>query len=206
MEAFHLKMTASKLLPRATACALCILGLLKIFGVKSDNPHSGVRVKGVTNFEHSCSIIYHNPRALKLAVLRMIGLEWPTWESLDCDKICCLISQNWCALTFWPKLHYGFWHFLLQDFWPGLLHIRAAQTFLGFKGHSWDWLKSQMYTKFQVPSRLLCQGKILCWLSFAFVESCFSFHPANFVQNYFIECILAQNCNGGEFLLEQLSM
>ena len=74
----------------AKAGHYCILGLPKIFGVKSADPLVKIWVKRLmhTNFERPRSISYHATRALKLAILRLFMLKWPALELSGRGKKC----------------------------------------------------------------------------------------------------------------------
>ena len=54
------------------------------------------------------------------------------------------------ALTIWPEVVCGVCAFWPKNIWVGLLHIRAAQTFLGkcLKLHGGPWAKRLVHTNF----------------------------------------------------------
>ena len=76
------------------------------------------------------------PKKPKLTPIRLFRLKWPALELSGRGKKCFYDAENWCALTFWPKLWRGDQNFLPRKNSTGLVH-RGASTRNIFIGSFW---------------------------------------------------------------------
>ena len=90
---------------------ICALGHPKFFLESRLKLHGGV---------------WPNPRprvrSFKVAILRLFRLKLPTSELRRRGQTTSEMAENWCPVTFWPKLHRGVWGVIPKKIWGGLLY------------------------------------------------------------------------------------
>ena len=113
------------------------------------------------------------PKLRSWPFLRLFRLKWPTSELQRRGQTTSKLAENWCPVTFWPKLHRGVWGVIPKKIWGGLLSIflaytgeRAQCTHISINFINGTWSKKSAYlvhiwTVFNVYYNVLQDSKVL---------------------------------------------